>query len=391
MENNDKIIEDLEKIIKRTDIEGLNPNRSKDLVKIDDISKINVLRNELGLEKVPDDVLWNESKIHDISRIEDLYLSAFLQKYKNYFQKISSNYLSILDNENFKYIYMDRKEKTSEKDAFDIICDFYNSIDENKGNIVYNMIKEKKIIRKEPTNKLGYEGRCVNINSEKYPYIVSDYHKNRLDLSSMLTLTHEFGHAIEYAYWKKRNNKRLYNNNNMLIEISSLFYENLFLEFVKSNYLFKQDYPNVIGFKYYNVASEARTCDNFFADTIDIGIGVLQYLEGSCIAKDNAIYLKYFDDLTTYHFKVDLTILYDMKYIIGEAFSLNLINQYNNDPEKFNRKYNDFLSCRALLSFDKAIDFWNFDKERFLNLTDAKPLIQEKIRTYNNYLYKKKM
>jgi len=390
-ENEQEVKKYLNELTKNIYMEVLNPGKTKQKKEIVKLKRINQIKESLNMEETPIDIRINEQKDYDLKRKNDLYLTAFLQKYRPYFQEITKSFFEALNFYDFNYVFMKPKDSVNDDTAKEIIYEFYNSLGSAKGNIAYNMIKNKRIIREEPNSKTGYNGYCVYIYGEKYPFIVTQYNRNRLDLKSLSTIVHELAHSIEFVYSQNRCVKDYFAKDYMTTEIVSIFYEHLFQDFIEKNYLFQKDLINTSTLDLYYKACSFKSVYTLFSDTFEHALGEISYVDNTCIVNGNQIYAKYKDDLIVYNLEFDIDIINDLKYVIGQVFTYNLLDLYEKDPEKFNIMFDNFLSCRSLLTLDESLKFLRIDKEEFTSMKNSRKRIINSVKRYNDFLYHKKI
>ena len=386
--NEDELKKILDKKISEIDTETLNGNKAKHRRKLIDFNTYNLLLTTMYDDEKEPNVFINTKKFDKLDKKDDFSLADFISNNKVYYTSTIDNFLKILNDNQFYYVFKNPKEKINDDLAFNLICGFYNSLDESKGKIVESIINSNNLILTEPLDKLGYEGLCLHLHDEKLPYLLCECDEQNLNLESILTIVHELGHSIEYIYSSNRSMNCFYAKDLMTVEITSLFYEYLFLDYLKKHHLFNEDINNALGFILYARCENALSLKKVFSREIECEFGKLKYIDNTAYIKQRNIYKTYEDeDHNLYQFQYDSQD--DLRYTLGNAYALHFLKQYNDDPELFNRNFNDFLSTRSLLTLDQILNLFNIDKEEFLSLKQVKPIVKQYVRNYNKELYRK--
>lgn len=252
---------------------------------------------------------------------------------------ISNKILDIFDNSDYTYYNLQKDNKINKKYMKELILDFYKSIDKNIYNFVLNEINDN-ILDIEIDNNLS--GACYNIESisRSYLYLGKSYNKN--DISFMLTLVHEIAHAIE--------NKLLYSHGisnsyyPIYSEVISLFFEDLFLDYLKNNYIFEKERIFRI-----NVTLE-EDCAYYFDNINQI-----------CNLYDNNIEYAYLNIWKNIDEFID-SIKYGYGYLISKYF----LYLYRRDKQYCMRKFYNFIYSQKIVEDVNLYNSLNIDNYKFI-------------------------
>ena len=174
------------------------------------------------------DIEMGEGSYADIS--DSMLLFSSVPKFTMYYPKIYE-FLNLLNRTDYDVLdnvqYETDKEEIKKEDLFNMLRDFYKSV----GKEVFGYYEQLDKVRDKMVN-LEYEmdateGLTYNVPVLNKRYIAVGSFGDRRDTLS--TLTHEYGHSIATIINPKR-----YSNDDFFIEIESLFFELIGLDYYYS-------------------------------------------------------------------------------------------------------------------------------------------------------------
>lgn len=295
-------------------------------------------------------------------RAVNSYLSN-VEKNIDFFLKIISNYNDMLDAED--YYYFDSYGKMniySEKDFKDILLDFFSKCGELQFKIVKKYFDEKRI--ELGTNIMGededmYSGEFISSIYLKSGYIVTT--DDLITSKLITTVAHEFGHALDYELFIFPQQKKMNFYGDFFLEISSGFFELLFIDYLKKN---RMDgvVPDILLNDRIAILGEGQeNLEIFkFADYFDVTN------EGNIITEDDKI----------------LHLQDSILYGLGYYYAFHLMYLYNNmSRDEFWKLYYDLLCCRKETPAEKIIDMLGISYDDFISGKYIQPAIKSNIRT----------
>lgn len=329
----------------------------------------------------------NYNKFFDIDFLNNYYNNFWnnyyngaelvFNKYKDYYFNMVQNVMNYFKDMNFSYYLARRTNTYSDKETKELILDFFNNYSISKYKIVKDMFEEERI---GMGNLEDFGGYCVCFNSNNKPYIMINGQENEFDLTSLTSLVHELGHAIESVYTLNRH-KELWKVESMPFrELASEFFELEFLRYLQKNKIYPKEAINIIC-RYYDSLYE------FLDDASFLNKNIIED-DKEYTAFDDRYYFSKSGVIRNFIDKdgkiVQMTFdFYDpLMYSIGSYLSLYLEKLKNEDEKYFQKVFDIYLSTRSLMSYENIFDLFQISKDDFLSGNGIKDIIKN---DYSNY------
>lgn len=206
------------------------------------ISSLNIVLNSLtnGKKVKYYDSVSKKNKtavfdsINYISKNRDKFIDVFLDN-KEYIQKSTKEYIDLYADSLCDSLDIDYYQELvfSEKYVLSLVLAFFKENFSENYDYVLEMIENKRILRADSI-EYGYEGLCFNIY-KSLPFIVVSTNKDKYSLSTVVTLIHELGHAIDFNNISKNYSTNViekYSLHSPYIEFMSRLYEKRAWEFL---------------------------------------------------------------------------------------------------------------------------------------------------------------
>ena len=233
----------------------------------------------------------------------------------------------------------------SKEDILDLTASFYNSLEPDFQKAFAKLYAKRyghlRFIN--PINSRFFVGSTFHSPSEDETFIAARYNKN---LSSLITLIHEYAHAIAFQINKS---KSIEVENQVFCEIESIFMELVALEFFEKNFPELQNDIDASRIESYNTAVEDATIMHYKIDfkhlikEFNIDINDKNTLQLLKFLKDETI-------LPLSHILYIFQISADMvcKYPIGTLIAIELYNIYLQDPQEAFALYRQIICFKDL-------------------------------------------
>ena len=322
-------------------------------------------------------------------------------EYEEYFLIMLSNFVSILEANEFNCIdYINKVRKYSEKDFIDIIYSYFSTY----GNKVYSIVKryfEEERIQMgydfiSDTDYAGFFSKLIYINGG---YIVSLY--SRYDSRSLCNISHELGHAIDAEMFHFPQQKVITTVSDIYSEISSTMFELGMYDYLKKNRIddrgalllynnrFQMLKSNYEELKEVSDAEEAYVQDDGNAVvtkevTYDLS-ELNQDEDGNIIVGDYTIPKDKLDFDENGRVKARQYILYpfrdDIVYSNGYymALHLNLIKEQG--MKEFLKIFNNIITSRKEASFEDIVEKTGLTVDEYISGEFIKDKVQDEILT----------
>lgn len=275
-----------------------------------------------------------------------------------------------------------------------LLYSFFSSLGDEEYNFIKEYGKNDKIfflnnLKDEETAR----GQFYNMRSLKKFYIFMKY-EGKIDISLMMYLAHELGHAYEYIKSSDRHNK--FNNvtTKHMVEITSSFYEYEFLRYLKSNNINMFETIALINLFYNYAKLWCEELNESLNTDMIVSNNKLYVLEArikpfiNCDYELIKVFREYTDELKPtgklkyFSADIDNPILYG----IGSYTAFHLSKLKEEDPQYFKKVFNDFLTTRTLMNYSTIIEMICMDKEKFLSGELIKPQIEANQKLYRKQL-----
>lgn len=347
----DELIKEYTLLYERANTKSKKKRLAEDLLSISDL-----YYNYLGENKL---LLWDKEGLIDDLIFENLYLffDNIINRKNSYFN-ISNKVLNDFKNSGYnfnKQYYEEFKDfnYVSRKDFFEIISEFLNSLDSSLLIDFDKLINNKEALFLDSLyNETAF---AYSLNNAKSSLLIfNDYFYDRLSIEFAAILLHEFGHRMEYSLYNDRT-CCIDRKETPLFEISSIFLEYSFINYLIDNNIYKDD-----AFKYLN-----RMTRNLFCFSVDMN--VFSKMEIDTDRMEESCDLAEFNDkrkdiFNSYnYFYTGDNSGHDIRnvfiYGLGTIASIYMYYFYKNSPKDFMKTYkNCLLNYPYSKSFDSFKD-----------------------------------
>lgn len=317
----------------------------------DDLCKFQVLYEDIiGEDKV---FKWSE----DESIVTQLYKNreedffAFVNNYLvnyDFYKKSSNVVLNSYKDIDYNFLYKNVLCKKFSYDEADLILrDFFSKIGNKYYDFYLKLINDDKIYMNYPDK--DYAGLTYSIDSIQKSYAVCS--SSVMSLGSMSTIVHEIGHCYEnYLQYNNFSNSSSFDG--ILYEVSSCFFELLFIKYLCNERIFLND-ALVLNDDYYK---------NLYYYMFEIGV-VCDFKEFNCdfytrlkddkdlidakIVKFNN---KYYGDNRYYDKSGDINVRDSMIYGYGMFSSILMYEKFLQDKNTFLKGLDNIFMTYPLIN-----------------------------------------
>lgn len=289
---------------------------------------------------VPDYLIALKERIN-----EDLF-EKFIRQINdmwNYHQTTSKNILQAYNEAGFQWF--DKKQEVCFKknEVLDILYDFFNWCSSKYYKFVKKMIDNNQVAITPLFD--DYRGICDDIRHLKKSYVLCDI--ENFNIYTMSILVHELGHALEYEFLRNQKFKQILNRNySNYIEVSAMFFQKLFLEYLLKNKVNNRDTLSALN----NLYAE------MFFDFLDIRFNthpnMISQEENDFFVKEKIkmVYkdivreLKSIKDI--HKLLSDINFAFDQAIIggYGRLVALHFVEQYKYNPKVVLNNLRNFIS-----------------------------------------------
>ena len=348
-------------------------------IKANTISKKNKISHDLLVftnlyNKIyPNKILPWDNDIDVINNVLDMELDSTksilnnIIKDNNIYLNMSNNIIDIYKDTNYPfYKYPICKYKKVDKYIDKSMYEFLNSYDPYLYNLLINKIKDKEIFYDYNMNE--YNGETHNIEVLNKNFILLE-DKNIHTINENLTIIHEIGHAYEFNLLY--NNKHINSMYTPYYEISSLFFEYAYMNYLKENRLLDREIDMVFDnyykellldiidinmlANYFNITEDILVNDNY------ITINDEELFNKRNDIKDKLNYYMYLSNEKKYDF------LNTYIYGIGRVLSVILYDIYKDNPKEFKKEFNILLNNYSKYDSITCFDSIGINKDEIEN------------------------
>lgn len=245
--------------------------------------------------------------------------------------------------------------------------EFLNSYDPYLYNLLINKIKDKEIFYDYNMNE--YNGETHNIEVLNKNFILLE-DKNIHTINENLTIIHEIGHAYEFNLLYN-NNKHINSMYTPYYEVSSLFFEYAYMNYLKENRLLDREIDMVFDNYYKELLLDIIDINmlaNYFNITEDILVNdnYITINDEELFNKRNDIknklnYYMYLSNEKKYNF------LNTYIYGIGRVLSVILYDIYKDNPKEFKKEFNILLNNYSKYDSITCFDSIGINKDEIEN------------------------
>ena len=338
-------------------------------------------------------MIWsNDDDIYNIcSNIELSYYQSFIEnifKDQEFYIKLSLNVLEAYDKTNFNFYRYNTPHSNLKRINPSNIIELLNMFTKHLGK-KYNdyFIKKYKDYEIFLTDLLNYEeeqevysGLTLQLGKlgKNYIFLEENFGMN---LYLAQVLAHEFGHSVEMNINAKSNNTTL----NQLAyktpyyEISSCFFENAFLNYLKENKLYLDSVNICLDHNYKDIFTYFSTMLAILKiDDIELIDGLLTIQDEEAIKCLDII-----KNTTNYHNipNKDDSVSYvnTFIYALGNLASIYMYEEFTKDKEKFMYEFDKSLSSYQCTESIDSFSSLGISKENLLdNKILSKTLVNHK-------------
>lgn len=278
----------------------------------------------------------------------------FLEKNEEFIIRMLGSYNDILDECDFsEYLYFDTLKTTFTEEEFkNMIYDFYSLF----GNAFYKICKkyfdEGRI---EMGYSIDYElGGFLGISAIKSGYIIAA--SDDLGTANMSTIIHEFGHAHDAEMFLFPQQKKINYNSDYLGEIPAIFFELMFIEYMKKNRIDGEGHSILLNERIDFYSSFEGIFKTYYAS--DCGI----------INFDGDVELDNGDKFDIYQ---------SIVYALGSYFALHMCELYRSGDKNFQQNFLNFISRRRETMLPELVNMLGISLDEFLSGEIIKPRIVE--------------
>lgn len=300
----------------------------------------------------PQDYLYSKK---ESKKAQNIFLNTFHLE-RSYHQYFSSCTISNYYETPLKQCHFYFKETLSKQKFISIIIDFFktelpefypyflNLLNENQ--IIY--LKEKDYLEKESIGLTKY----LPTSKKSYIFIPLEY-----TLKNMITLVHEVGHTIHFNFIK---DDYLSFANNYFSEIISYFFEQIFLNYLIKNNLFKEEcnrYLNSLAILLYNKANHLYIISN-----INFTVDNLYNITTQSTEIYEQIKEHLNDNFDIYKLQ-NLNLRKTLLYYYGILFSYELLEQYKINRSETLKNIKNILCNKNIENLEDILEYINLDIE----------------------------
>lgn len=278
----------------------------------------------------------------------------FLEKNEDFIVRMLGSYNDILDECDFsEYLYFDTlKDVYTPSEFKDMIYDFYSGFGDTFYKVCKKYFDENRI---ELGYSLDYElGGFLGISSLKSGYIIAA--SDVLGTANMSTIVHELGHASDAELFLFTQQKKVSYNSDYLGEIPSIFFELMFLEYMKKNRIDGEGHSILLNERIDFYSSFEGIFKSYYASDS----GVINY--------DGDVELDTGDKFDIYQ---------SIVYSLGSYFALHMCELYKSGDTNFKKNFFDIISRRCEATLPEIVNLLGLSLDEFLSGDIIKPKIVE--------------
>ena len=373
--NEDTILDDAEKIFSLTE----SPSFSKNTKFKRDINSINLIYSRVYgkyFRPIDTDNPYYD-RLYARKDNQDMLEYCFLvSRFKDFHLELADTADRII-NDNYLHTIRHTYRKTyNDNEIREMLLDFFN--EEGQYKFVKSLFDEERIGIAE-LNDLSYEALCMKFLSDLKPYILVNSKTEKLNLLQIKYLAHEIGHAIEGLYNTSRNKKNYYDNKSLVLrEVASKFYDIEFSRYLERNRINIGDTKVLINNNNMGFLTSLKKVKLDFSNKVkdNNGNSYTPVDDEFYVLENKNIGRICINDKTDEQVYIELDFFNPLIYGLGGYIGLYLTELKRQDPNYFNRIWNDYLSMRTLMDYEDIIDMFGLNSEAFLSGKIVEPIIK---------------
>lgn len=270
--------------------------------------------------------------------------------------------------------------RLNKKDAMNILFDFFDSMGDKYYKFFKSLVDNKQI-------EMGYVGDYSNmaettwLNCLNKSYVCCS--SSTYNFYSLISLVHEVGHAYEASVVNNKNNKSF---STLFYEVSSCFFEYLFLRYVNDRRILVND-GKILEFDFlYDIYYF------FFQNVLVQSLGNIFILDDYNLTIDFFTKKKLVDELNRkYNSNIQLddnpiNVRDALIYGYGRLIGINIYDRYVDDKKDILKRFDNFMNQYTLVGTFDSIDVLGISKDDLISNKALKRTLKEYKIKYDDYI-----